>query len=902
MGSRDDGRPDPDALLERVRAEETQQARAKLRIWFGASPGVGKTFTMLENAQRLRAEGADIVLGLVETHGRKETAELIEGLEQLPRKSIQYRGRTMQEFDLDAALARKPKIIVLDELAHTNVQGSRHQKRWQDAMELLEAGIEVHTTLNVQHVESLNDVVAQITHVRVRETVPDAVVERADEIELVDVPPEVVLERLREGKVYVVEQAERAAGHFFKEGNLHALRELALRLTAERVDAEVEAWRRQQGIESTWAARDRIMVCVSPSPSSARLIRASRRMAAALHAPWIAAYVEPSGPSRLRESDRARLAQNLRLAESLGGEVVVVSGDRAADALLELAKRRNVTRIVAGKPTHARWRDFVFGSLLDQLIRGSGDVDVHVIAGAPDEQPSDTAAPVKRPLDIFEYVKAVVPVAIAALVSFFVFRHVDLADVAMLFLVAIAVTAAFFGRGPSIVAALLSVAAFDFFFIEPYLTFAVDEFKHIITFVVMFCAGVLISAITERTKRQSVAAREREHRTAALYALTRALAGARDASAIAKVTATHVRDVFESNAVLLVADDRTPSLLAAPSPGEVELTDADRTVARWVLEHGRAAGRGLDTLPGARIIGTPLLAGGEAVGVLALLPEPETRFDDPAQRHLLATFVAQIALALERALLAEDAKKAELRAEAEEMRSSLLSSVSHDLRTPIATVFGTASTLLDTGDSLAPAEREELTTQIRDETARLGRLVQNLLDMTRVEAGGLEVKKEWVPIEELVGVALNRFEGSLQDRDVRTDVPSEVLAPVDPVLFEQVLVNLLENAIKHTPAKTPIEITARAEEGTVVLEVADRGPGIPPGTEARIFEKFVRGDAGRGGVGLGLAICRGIVQAHGGSIEVENRTGGGALFRVTLPVEGEPPRLPSDPSVAEPGA
>jgi two-component system, OmpR family, sensor histidine kinase KdpD len=901
MGSRDgdDRRPDPEALLERARAEEQEHARSKLRVWFGASPGVGKTFTMLENAQRLKRDGVDVVVGVIETHGRKETAGLIEGLEQLPRKSISYRGRTLEEFDLDAALARQPKVILLDELAHTNAPGSRHQKRWQDATELLEAGIEVHTTLNVQHIESLNDVVAQLTHVTVRETVPDAIVERADEIELVDVPPEVVLERLREGKVYVRDQAERAASHFFKEGNLHALRELALRFTAERVDVEVEAWRRQQGIEGTWAARDRVMVCVSPSPASVRLVRAARRMAAALHAPWFAAYVERPGPSTLREADRARLTQTLRLAESLGGEVVVLSSDRAAESLLELARRRNVTRIVTGKPTHPRWRDFVYGSLLDRLIRGSGAIDVHVIAGDEGEQALARAPETRKPLALLPYAKSVVPVAVAALVSSFLLGHVDLADVAMLFLVAIAVAASFLGRGPSLFASAVSVAVFDFFFVPPYFTFAVGDLKHVLTFGVMLCAGVLISTLTERIRLQSIAAREREHRTAALYSLARALAGARDVRAIASLASDHVREVFESRALLLVDDERAPSRLSAPSPGDLELSESDRTVARWVLDHGRAAGRGHDTLPGARIVGTPLLAEGRALGVLAVMPEPESRFDDPSQRHLLATFVAQIALALERAALASEAQEAELRAEAEEMRSSLLSSVSHDLRTPIATVLGTASTLLDSGESLAPAEREELTTQIRDESARLARLVSNLLDMTRVEAGALDLHKEWVPIEELLGVALNRFEGALKDRDVRIDVPSEVLAPVDPVLFEQVLVNLLENATKHTPPGTAIEVAARAERASVVIEISDRGPGIAHGNEARIFDKFVRGEVGKGGVGLGLAICRGIVQAHGGTIVAENRAGGGALFRVTLPFEGEPPRLPSDPAAIE---
>ncbi len=895
----DEGRPDPDALLERVQAEREDATRAKLHIWFGASPGVGKTFTMLENAQRLKREGVDVVVGIVETHGRRETAALVAGLEQIPRKRVPHRGRTLDELDLDAALARHPKVILVDELAHTNVPGSRHQKRWQDVMELLDAGIEVHTTLNVQHVESLNDVVAGITHVRVRETVPDAIVERADEIELVDVSPDVVLSRLREGKVYVAEQAARAADSFFKEGNLHALRELALRLTAERVDAEVLAWRRQNGIDATWAARDRVMVCVGPSPASGRLVRAARRMATALHAPWIAAYVEgPIGPPS-NEADRARLAAHLRLAESLGGEVEVVSGERPAEALLELARRRNVTRIVCGKPTHARWRDFIWGSLVDDLIRRSGDIDVQVIAGEPVGAATTAEPPARRPpISLTAYARGTLPIAVAGGLAALLRNHVELADLVMIFLVAIAVTAAFLGRGPSIVASLCAVAILDFFFVPPFGTFAVTDFRHVLTFGVMLSAGILISSLTERIRRQSMMARERERRTAALYALTRALAGARDVAAIARVASEKVREVFESDAVLLVPD--TEGGLALAVPGPVELTDMDRTVARWVLDHGRQAGRGLETLPGARAMGIPLLAEGKSIGVLTVVPHPDTRFEDPRQRHHLAVFVEQIALALDRAQLAEDAARSELRAETEEMRSSLLSSVSHDLRTPIATVLGTATTLLDSGETMSPEERAELLASVRDEAARLGRLVSNLLDMTRVESAGLEVKKEWVPLEETIGAVLHRFDARLRGRDVRIDVPGDVVAHIDPVLFEQVLVNLVENALKHTPAGTPIEIRASMSDVAAVLEVADRGPGIPAGSETRVFEKFVR-ESGAGGVGLGLAICKGIVQAHGGTIRASNRESGGASFVVTLPFTEAPPRPPSEPDAA-PGA
>jgi two-component system sensor histidine kinase KdpD len=895
--TRDDDRPDPDALLERVKAEESSESRAKLRLFVGASPGVGKTYTMLENAQRLRADGVDITVGVVETHGRKETAALLRGLPHVARRNVSHRGRTLEEFDLDATIARKPTVVLLDELAHTNAPGSRHQKRWQDAMELLEAGIEVHSTLNVQHVESLNDVVAQITHVRVRETVPDAVIERADQIELIDVPPEVVLERLAEGKVYVPEQAERAAAGFFKVGNLHALRELALRLIAEHVDDDVQQWRRQQGIDVPWHTRDRLMVCIGPSPGSARLLRAARRIASALHCPWIAAYVErPAGPP-LSDGDRTRLAGHLRLAESLGGEVVVLSGERAADALLDLAKRRDVTRMVCGKPTHARWRDIVYGSLVDELVRRSGDIDVHVIAGEPEKLEPDVARP-PQPIPIASYAQGLVLVAVAAGIASMVGDLVGLPDIAMLFLVAITITAAFRGRGPAMLASVVAVAVFDFLFVPPRGSFAVSDLRHVLTFVVMLGAGILISNLTDRIRRQSLAARERERRTASLYSLTRALAGARDPAAIATAAAQQIRDVFDSHASLLVASEDPAEPLTAPVPGDVQLTDMDRTVARWVFEHGRPAGRGLDTLHGARVIGVPLVTEHRTAGVLVVVPSPETRFEDPLQRHQLTTFVAQIGLALERALLAEDAARAELRAETEEMRSSLLSSVSHDLRTPIAAVLGTATMLLERRGPMS-AEQIEMVTMVRDETTRLSRLVANLLDITRVESRGLQVKKEWVPLEEVLGVVLNRYDTRLKTRKVDIDVPGDLLAHIDPVLFEQVLVNLVENALRHTPEGTPMEIRAWSTETEVSLEVSDRGPGIPTGAEARIFDKFARGSTTSGGVGLGLAICKGIVQAHGGAIIASNREGGGAMFRVTLPSDGPQPTIPAEPEIAD---
>ncbi len=895
MTDETDSRPNPDALLERVRAEEERQKRATLKIFFGFAPGVGKTYAMLESARRLRAQGVDVVVGCVETHGRAETAELVEGLEVLPRLEVEYRGTRLAEFDLDRALARRPRVLLLDELAHTNAPGVRHAKRYQDVLELLDAGIEVHTTLNVQHVESLNDVIAQITAVRVRETVPDAVLDRANEIELVDLPPEALLERLRAGQVYLGEQAARAADHFFRRGNLLALRELALRRTADRVDADVQAYREQHEIHRTWAAAERLLVCVGPSPSSSRLIRAARRMAAGLRAPWVAAYVEPTATAPLSRADRERRDAHLRLAESLGGEVIRLTGPRVSEALLVHARRHNVTRIIIGKPTHARLRDLLRGSLLDEVVRGSGDIDVHVISGDESE-----AAPVQQPpatrsqAHLAEYLWSGLLVLLATGAAAATRSWLAPADQVMVFLLVIMVVAARFGRGPSLVASALSVAAYDFVFVPPYYTFAVSNERHVLTFVVMFAVGVLISSLTLRIRRQELNARERETRTAALYSLSRDLGTALDGAAVTDVIVRHAADVLESGATVLVPAIGG-ALARGHTVGEVPLEAAEEGVARWVLQHGRPAGLGTDTLPGSRVTCLPLRTGPDVLAVLVLSPGAGHAMQ-LANRDFLDAFVRQGALALDRTRLADDAKASALRAKTEEMRSSLLSAVSHDLRTPLAAITGASSSLRDDSARMSASQRNELVEMISEEAVRLERLVSNLLDMTRVESGGLVVHREWVPLEELVGAAQTRLERALAGRAVTTTLPADLpLVSVDPVLFEQVFVNLLENATKYTPTGSPLDIGARVEGHEVVIEVADRGPGIPPEALESVFDKFYRGPhVGVGGVGLGLPICRGIVQAHGGTMRAHPRPGAGAVFRITLPILGRAPSLPPE--------
>lgn len=886
-------RPNPDELLRQVALEEARAKRGKLTIFFGAAPGVGKTYAMLEVARAEKEqEKRDVVIGMVETHGRYETAALVLGLELLPRKKVDHHGVSIEEFDLDAALARRPELVLVDELAHTNAEGSRHPKRWQDVEELLDAGIDVYSTMNVQHVESLNDVIAKITGIVVRETVPDSVLERAHQLKLVDLPPEDLLERLREGKVYVPAQAQRAIENFFRKGNLIALRELALRHTAERVDADMRAYRLAQGIEQTWAAADQLLVAVSPSPYSARIIRAARRMANALHAHWFAVHVEPksaTGPSKTAE---ARLSQNLRLAEQLGAEVVTLAGEDPADEILRFAKERNITKIIVGKPSMFRLRDRFRVSLVDRLVRHGGDIDVYVTAG--DASPSDDVREprTRPPLDVPSFAAAFMVAASVTGLSLLIFGRDQLPDVVMTYLLGIMLIASRYSLATSVFAAFLSVAAFDFFFIPPYLTFAVGDFSHAVTFGVMFLVAVVISGLTERIRNQAAAARHREKRAAALYELNRELNAAQGTRVI-EVAARHLERVFASKVAVFARHDGKLERVHR-STGWPESDVKDSSIGQWVLEHEAEAGLGTNTLSSSDALYTPLVASGGGVGVLALLPEQKDRFDSVEQRRQLDAFAAQLALAMERADLAEQTQKARRDVEAEQLRSSLLSSVSHDLRTPLAVITGSASAFLESSSSLDDPSRRELVQTILEEAERLNRLIRNLLDMTRLESGAVRLNTEWLALEEVVGAVLSRAEARLANRDVRAKLPSDLpLVPFDAVLVEIALTNLLENALKY--GADPVEISARVELGELLVEVVDRGPGIPENETSRIFEKFHR--AGRegnaGGVGLGLAICRAVVLAHGGRIWARNREDGGAAFCFTLPIEGEPPRLAS---------
>lgn len=885
-------RPDPDALLERVQEDEKRARRGRLTIFFGAAPGVGKTYAMLEAARFEREDGRDVVVGIVETHGRYDTAALLLGLEIVPRRKLEHRGVVLEELDVDACLKRRPGVLLVDELAHTNAPGSRHTKRWQDVEELLEAGLDVYSTLNVQHLESLNDVVAQITHVVVRETVPDSILEGADEIRLIDLPIEELLERLKDGKVYLAEQAERAGKHFFRPGNLIALRELALRTTAQNVDAQMRRYRAEHGIDKTWAATERVLVCVSPSPASPLVIRGARRLARSLHADWIAAFVETSASLRLTSADRARVAENLQHARTLGAETVTLAGEDGAEEVVRFARQRNVTRIIVGKPTHSSLRDRLGGSFLESLIRLSGSIDVHAISGDVEKTEAaprlpDSRRPRQRQ-NLTGFLAGLVAIGLATVIGHTVFPG-QLADLVMVYLLGIVLVSLRWGLAPSLFAAVCAVVSFDFFFIPPYFTLAVTDLRHFVTFAVMFLVAALISGLTKRVRDQAESAREREVRTASLYALSRALAVAKTRREILLAGTKQVQEIFGGRVAALVPSPSGALVSSVDGAWTFDPDEKERGVAELVWQHGRPAGAGTDTLPSSS--GTYFSIDGSEgrLGVIGILTDEERTPDDQERQHLDA-FLAQIGSALDRVRLARQAQAAQLRVEAEQLRNSLLSSVSHDLRTPLAVITGTASTL--TNDKLDAATRHDLAETIVQEAERLNRLVRNLLDMTRVEAGALAVHKEWQPVEEVVGSALGSVESILGARPIKTDLSSELVAPFDAVLIQQVLVNLLENAVKYAGPDTPLTVSARGRKREVEIVVSDRGPGLPAGDETRIFEKFYRAEKGKGGgVGLGLTICRGIVTAHGGRVWADNRDGGGAAFHFTLPIEGEPPTL-----------
>ncbi len=908
-----ESRPDPDALLAKVQREEAKSRRGRLKIFFGAAAGVGKTYAMLSEAREKRAEGCDVVVGVVETHDRAETIAMLGTLEVLPPRVVEYRGAQIREFDLDGALKRRPTLILVDELAHTNAEGSRHPKRWNDVEELLDSGIDVYTTLNVQHLESLNDIIGGITQIRVWETIPDTIFERADEVELVDLPPDDLLDRLREGKVYLPQQAERAIRNFFRKGNLIALRELALRRTAERVDAQMRDYREDQAIRDVWRAGERVLVCIGPNPLASRLIRAGKRLATSLHADWIVAYVETPQLQRLPPATRDRILDYLRLAEELGAATITLSGQAMSSAILEYAREKNVTKIVLGKPTRTGWQRWLLGSVVDEVVREAHDFDVYLLAcdketDAPNLPDVSLLIRSRAYLGLKEsgeggkkrypgYLWSIGTTALITSLSAFAFGFLELVNLVMLYLLGVMFVAMRFGGGPSVLAAVLSVAAFDFFFVPPRFSFAVSDVQYLVTFAVMLAVGLIVSTLTVNLRSQAKVSHHRERRAGVLYTFTRELGGTQTEDEVARVAVKHIGEEFEGQSVVLLPDGEGRIRYPRSQSIQHSFHGSDLGVAQWVYDRGKVAGQGTDTLPGTEGVYFPMPGAGGAIGVLALLPINLRRVFLPEQQRLVETFITQIVQAIERIRLTKEAHAAKVKAETESLRNSLLSAISHDFRTPLASIVGASSSLIDGGTHLTDGAKLELGKTIYEEALRMTKLANNLLDMARLEAGSVKLNLQWCPIEEIVGGVLTRLQARLATHPVMLALPPGLpLVHVDAVMLEQVLENLLENAIKYTPGGTPIEIGAEAGTQEVAFWVADRGAGLPAGKEDMLFEKFYRGakEGAQSGVGLGLTICRAIVKAHGGTIHAQNRPDGGAIFRFALPVTGEPPEIASE--------
>lgn len=886
-------RPDADALLAQVQSQERKDARGHLRIYFGASAGVGKTYAMLAAARKLQAEGHAPLVGVIETHGRAETAALLDGLELLPARMLSYRGKSLCEFDLDAALARRPGLILMDELAHSNAPGSRHPKRWQDVEELLDAGIDVFSTVNVQHLESLNDVVGGITGIRVAETVPDTVFDAAAEVVLVDLPADELLARLKSGRVYRAQQAERASRNFFRKGNLIALRELALRRTADRIEDDVRAYRVEKSIDTVWKTAGALLACVGPRPGNEHVVRSTARLAGQLGADWHAIYVETPQLQRLPAERREHTLLTLKLAGELGASTAVLAGSDIGAAIVDYAREHNLSKIVMARG-HKTWpwrtphfrRVTAMAPDIDLIEIGDA---THPVADAPAQGPVAQAVMVGK-RQWLSYCIAAGSSLATALLATPLLPYLDLANIAMLFLLVVVMIAVRLGRGASVVATCVGVACFDFFFVAPRFSFAVSDLQYLITFGVMLAVGLITGHLTAGLRFQARVAAHRERRSRALYEFARELSGALQTEQIFDTTRDFIQRTFRARAILLVPDldDR----LQAPAQGDGAGTP-DLGIAQWAYDHAESAGFGTDTLPASRFFYLPLVAPMRTRGVLAIEPEQQRWILIPEQRKQLDTFAALAAIALERVHYIEVAQGALVSMETERLRNSLLAALSHDLRTPLTLLVGLSESLTRSKPAL-PASQLELAQGLHAEALRMSALVANLLDMARLQSGEVQLRLEWQVLEEAVGTALRLTASPLSNHIVTTDIPADLpLIRFDAVLLERVLCNLLENAAKYTASGSRIDISAALHGTWATLTIADDGPGVAPGREEEMFEKFTRGEreSARSGVGLGLAICRAIVEAHGGTISYARSDLGGAAFIIMLPL-GQPPPAP----------
>jgi two-component system, OmpR family, sensor histidine kinase KdpD len=876
-------RASPDALL----ALAQKEGRGRLKIFLGAAPGVGKTYGMLTSARAVRDEGRDVVIGIVETHGRQETQALMAGFEVLPRNPIVYRNLMVDEFDLDAALARHPSLLLVDEFAHTNVPGSRHPKRWQDIEELLAAGIDVWTTLNVQHLESLNDVIQQITRIRVRETIPDRVFEDADEIVLVDFPPDELLKRLAEGKVYVQDTAARAVEHFFKPQNLTALRELMLRRAAERIDADLVERMQAQAIEGPWPAGERIAACIGPDPISPLVVRTAKRLADLMNAPWLAVTVERPG-HRIDDADRRRVDEGLKLAEMLGGDARTLVGTDLPDELLKFAKFENITQIVIGRSGGGLFAEMFRRSLPHELVRRAEDIAIHVVTGRAEKRSwlKPMGAPFQGPM---AYMWSTIAVATAVVIGRAMTMVTPFPNLSMVFLMAVLFTAVIFGVWPAIYASILSFLAYNFFFIEPIYTFTVAKPYELFALLIFLVIAVMTSALAGRERDQARISASRMRSTRRLYEFTRKLSALARLDDVAEGAAGEIYTTLGRPTIVLLAQDGDVALRAAWPP-EDQLDPATMTAARWSFMHDEPAGADTATLPTVPWFFVPLRTPRGRLGVVGIACPDGTAPIDLEAQALFDALADQTAAALDRAALAREILSARTAAATERVRNTLLASISHDFRTPLSSILGSATSLLDYGDKLDGEARQDLLSNIKTEAEDLDDMVRNLLAITRIEEGALELRQDWIDLREIAERAVNTARRRGASQRFETKLPSDLpLVRADAALVEQALGNVVGNAVAHTPPETHVLVDAVVNATHVALGVTDDGPGIPADVLPHVFEKFVRGpgvadgraDGGQG-TGLGLAIAKGIVDAHGGSIDAESPVANGHGTRVVL--------------------
>ena len=882
-------RPDPDVLL----ANLNKEARGKLTVFLGAAAGVGKTYTMLESAHEMLAAGINVVIGWVETHKRLETEKMVNGLPRLPAKDIEYRGKIFNEMDIDGILALKPQVVLVDELAHTNVAGSRHVRRFQDVEEILNSGIDVYTTINIQHIESLNDIVAQITGVTVRETVPDCIVEQADQVQLIDIPPNELIKRLKEGKVYIPHQAELALDNFFRPGNINALRELALRFTANRVDKELHQYMRAHDIVGPWPAGERVMVCVSASPFSAQLIRAAKRLARGLQAELLAVHIEIPRKLALSDKERDRIFSNMRLAEELGARTLSVAGKNLTDEILSVGREYNVTHVVVGKPLQGRIREWLSGTaVVVKLIRHSGGMNIHVIQGKTDvkDEPKVKTSAATATIEWHHYVKGLLMIILVTAGSWYWRDYIEPVHVIMLYLLPVLLSAVWWGKGPSYVAALCSVLLFDFFFTLPIFSLSVADHRYVWSLPLFLLVAFIIGGQTEKLRLEAILARQREKSTRALYTFSREIAAVVDINVIVRNLAEQSCQALEhSVAVFLPQKDN--KLVLAGQAGSIQtgIDTGELAVAIWAYEHGEIAGRCTETLPGAQYMYLPLTTSGNTVGVLGI--HIQEKMLTAVQSRLIEAWAGLAAIAVERVNLAEQAGQAALLVASDKLRTALFNSISHELRTPLASIIGAISSLLDTEGVYSIADSKELLETVQEGAARMDRLIANLLDTARLESGMMQLKTDWCDVEDVIGIALRRVTKCIEGRLLLINIPENLpLVQADCVLLEQVLINLLDNACKYSSHGSEITITASQDETVVKIAVADRGAGIPPEYLTQVFDKFYRVEQPKSvsGTGLGLSICKGIIEAHGGSIYAENRSGGGTIMTVAIPFVEQP--------------